>query len=387
MSLTKWLHHKQDKYEPQQMATHCWWRSAAKFDECGKLKSEAPQNLSKVTPRLKVLREMERLALVAPEGLDELRHKLFAYRSGDFYVPTGGFEKEEMEIPPVNTILLVGFHNAGKSSLVNLMYSVLGRSGLIPFAKTPSGGDLDETTLFMEEHNVLRLMRSGFCVYDTRGFDYDRVGESVVELSDWVTEGVHHKQVSLRPGDSSELAREELEDGPLFRPISKFSKRRVNCVMVVVNVSEICKAFKAGDKKPLEATKELFCSPALRNCNDNPILILTHGDKLSTEDRIDFRLKICDYLGVSETTGVYDIVCLTGYGFLADESDPVTAYSLTEAVYRALVISDRSHLPKKNFQDWALICLAWLMCFLGALFALLSQFFSRLGQKQKLMTL
>ena len=121
------------------MATHCWWRSAAKFDECGKMKSEAPQNLSKVTPRLKVLREMERLALVAPEGLDELRHKLFAYRSGDFYVPTGGFEKEEMEIPPVNTILLVGFHNAGKSSLVNLMYSVLGRSGLIPFAKTPSG--------------------------------------------------------------------------------------------------------------------------------------------------------------------------------------------------------------------------------------------------------
>lgn len=44
-----------------------------------------------------------------------------------------------MDIPPVNTILLVGFHNAGKSSLVNLMYSVLGRSGLVPFAKTTSG--------------------------------------------------------------------------------------------------------------------------------------------------------------------------------------------------------------------------------------------------------
>lgn len=42
-------------------------------------------------------------------------------------------------IPPVNTILLVGFHNAGKRSLVNLMYSVLGRSGLIPFAQTSSG--------------------------------------------------------------------------------------------------------------------------------------------------------------------------------------------------------------------------------------------------------
>lgn len=123
-------------YESQPIAGHCWWRSAAKFDECANL---GIQNLSKVTPRLKVLREMERLALVAPEGLDELRQKLFNYRCGDFWVPTGGIKKEEMDIPPLNTILLVGFHNAGKSSLVNLMYSVLGRSGLIPFAETSSG--------------------------------------------------------------------------------------------------------------------------------------------------------------------------------------------------------------------------------------------------------
>lgn len=66
--------------------------------------------------------------------------------------------------------------------------------------------------------------------------------------------------------------------------------------------------------------------------DENPILILTHGDKLSMEDRIDSRLKICEHLGISETAGVYDIVCLTEYGFLADEIDPVTAYALTEAV-------------------------------------------------------
>ncbi|KAH7836377.1 hypothetical protein Vadar_000517 [Vaccinium darrowii] len=80
-------------YESQPMAGHCWWRSAAKFDECANL---GIQNLSKVTPRLKVLREMERLALVALEGLDELRQKLFNYRCGDFWVPTGGIKKEEM---------------------------------------------------------------------------------------------------------------------------------------------------------------------------------------------------------------------------------------------------------------------------------------------------
>ncbi|XP_059625624.1 uncharacterized protein LOC132268796 [Cornus florida] len=350
---------------------YCWWRSAAKFEECAVLKLEMPKNLSKITPRLKVLRELERLALIAPEGLDELRHKLFSYRSGDLWVPTGGIKKEEMDISPVNTILLVGFHNSGKSSLVNLMYSVLGRSGLIPFAQTSSGSASNYTTLFMEEHNVLRSMRSGFCIYDTRGFDYDRVSECLEELSEWMSEGVHHNQLCLRSGDNVEI--------PLLRCYSKFTNRRVNSVMVVANVAEIYKAFKAGDKKPLEAVGHLFCSPSLRISNENPILILTHGDKLSTEDRIDSRLKICEHVGVSETTGVYDIVCVTEYGFVADEFDPVTAYALTEAVYRALLISDRGQLPKRNYQDWTMLLLSWLMCSIGVFFAFLAQVFSKLG--------
>lgn len=115
--------------------------------------------------------------------------------------------------------------------------------------------------------------------------------------------------------------------------------------------------------------------------DENLILILTHGDELSIEDRIESRLKVCEHLDISEATGVYDIVCLTEYGYLADESDPVTAYALTESVYRALLISDRSHLPKKNFQDWALLVLSWLMCLIGAFFALLASFFSTLGRK------
>lgn len=128
---------EEDEYELSR-SVYCWWRSAANFDECVKLKYDLP-NISILTPRLKVLREMERLALIAPEGLNELRHKLQMYRSGDFWVPTGGFSKEEMDIPATITILLVGFTGSGKSSLVNLMYSVLGRSGIIPFAQTSLG--------------------------------------------------------------------------------------------------------------------------------------------------------------------------------------------------------------------------------------------------------
>lgn len=127
----------EDEYYSSRMVCH-WWRSSAKFDECVKLKLDIP-DVSRLTPRLRVLREMERLALIAPEGLNELRHKLLNYSSGDFWVPTGGIKKEEMDIPPVITILLLGFSGSGKSSLINLMYSILSRSGLLLFAQTSSG--------------------------------------------------------------------------------------------------------------------------------------------------------------------------------------------------------------------------------------------------------
>lgn len=107
---------------------------------------------------------------------------------------------------------------------------------------------------------MLRSMRSGFCVHDTRGFDYDKVNECVEELSEWVTDGIHHKQLHLRREDSL-LATEDLEV-PLFNSFAKFARRRVNCVMVLANVSEIYKALKAGDKKPVDAVKDLFCSLA-----------------------------------------------------------------------------------------------------------------------------
>lgn len=134
---------------------YCWWRSAAKYDEYVKLKFEGGlPDVSRLTTRMRVFKELERLALVSSGststreyhyhysegGVNELRHKLLTYRSGDFWMPIGGISKEKMDIPPAATILLVGFSASGKSSLVNLIYSVLGRSGLIPFAQTSSSG-------------------------------------------------------------------------------------------------------------------------------------------------------------------------------------------------------------------------------------------------------
>lgn len=109
--------------------------------------------------------------------------------------------------------------------------------------------------------------------------------------------------------------------------------------------------------------------------------MLTHGDVLTMEERLEGRVKICQFLGISETTGAYDIACLTETGILADESDPVTAYSLTEAIYRALLFSDRTHPPKKCFNDYFFVCLTCLLYWVSAFFAFLGACFSMIGSK------
>lgn len=111
----------------EQESPFCWWKSVPEY-----------KSLTSSSLMLKVLREMERLCMVSEHGVDELKHKLMVYKSGDFWLPIGGINKEDMEIPPVITVLLVGLTASGKSSLVNLMYSVLGISGLIPFSQTSS---------------------------------------------------------------------------------------------------------------------------------------------------------------------------------------------------------------------------------------------------------
>ncbi|KAJ6686662.1 INTERFERON-INDUCED PROTEIN 44 [Salix purpurea] len=149
--------------------------------------------------------------------------------------------------------------------------------------------------MYMEEHNVMRLLQGGFCVYDSRGFSYGKIGDALEELSSWMSDGVRHNQLCLRSGDDV-LLEDDSETAGL-RSSSKFVQRTVDFSMVVVNMAEVYKALKGSDSKPLEATRELFHSPALRNCK---------------------------------------------------ESDPATAYAVTDAVYRALLISDRRHFPQKK---------------------------------------
>ncbi|EHA8590923.1 hypothetical protein COCNU_scaffold027584G000020 [Cocos nucifera] len=362
-----------------------WWRSRAEFDDRGRPEVFASRTSAGLTPRLRVVWELERLAVVAHESLDNLRHKLLTYRAGDLWFPTGGIPKQETEIPPVITILLLGFAGSGKSSLINLMYSVFGRSGFVPFAHTASPAGKDGRTQYLEEHNVLRSMRNGFCVFDSRGLDYDLVAEGLVEVAEWMEDGVRHRQpcrgaalpepVSAGPSSVSSSA---------TAAAKRFVRRRVNCAMVVADLSELHRSLVSGDLRRLEATRKLFHSLSINNhCNESPILVLTHGDELTAEERIETRVRVCDYLGVSETAGVYDVVCVNEHGLLVDEMDPVIAYAVAEAVYRAVLLADKGHPSKPNIKDWLILVLSWSMCTLAAFLAFLSACCSKIAKASR----
>ncbi|KAF5183432.1 hypothetical protein FRX31_026982, partial [Thalictrum thalictroides] len=116
------------------------------------------------------------------------------------------------------------------------------RSGLIPFAQT-SKKSSNYTTMFMEEHNVLRSVRSGFCVYDSMGLDYNQVDEGIDEFTEWMVDGIYHHQLCCRSEDGvfrSQASMESSKDSPLLT--LGFKRRQVNYALVVANLAEIYKA-------------------------------------------------------------------------------------------------------------------------------------------------
>ncbi|CAL9060656.1 unnamed protein product [Musa banksii] len=371
-----------DASEASAALANCWWRSLIEFDgdsEGGRTEAAAGSRGAVASPRVRVLRELERLAAAANVSLDDIRHKLLTYNAGDLWLPAGGIPKHETDIPPVITILLLGLAGTGKTALVDLMYCVLGRAGFLPFAQSiPLAGSNDGRTQCLEEHNVLRSMRSGFCIFDSRGLDCDRMADGLEEVADWMTEGVRHGQPcrGANPPDAPAPA-----SAP---PATRFLRRRVNCPVVVANLYELHHSLLSGDPRPLEATRDLFHYPPIKiNPTDSPILVLTHGDELSPEERIQARVKTCEYLGVSETNGVYDISCLNEYGTAVDEMDPATSYAVAEAIFRALVVADRTHPAKASIKEWLLVVITWAMCALSTFFAFLSCCCSKLAKANR----
>ena len=77
--------------------------------------------------------------------------------------------------------------------------------------------------------------------------------------SEWMEEGVRHCQLCHSSGKI------EASTSASSAAVKRFVRKQVNCVMVVVSVSEICRSLMAGDFRPLQATRELFHAPSINS--------------------------------------------------------------------------------------------------------------------------
>ncbi|KAG6428325.1 hypothetical protein SASPL_112576 [Salvia splendens] len=187
--------------------------------------------ISKSTPRIKLLIEMERLGLIGSAGLNDLRHKILSYRAGDFCLPIGGIERERERER--------GYGNP--TSHHNLAHWL----------------DCLWQKLFHQSHEwVLRVRHAGV--------DQNHMEEGLEEVSTWMTDGVRHHQPCKRAGDENIKGLIQLSESMEFTN-SRYINRKVNLVMVVTDLSEIHRAFKSGDLEPIVALRTLFHFPPIKN--------------------------------------------------------------------------------------------------------------------------
>ncbi|XP_019178291.1 PREDICTED: uncharacterized protein LOC109173507 [Ipomoea nil] len=104
-----------------------------------------------------------------------------------------------------------------------------------------------------------------------------------------MSDGVRHNQPCCRGSDADRGigVYGEMIMESMGRCAKSYCKRRVNCVLVVADMEEACKDFSSGDLKHVEAIKMIFHSPSIRRSNENPMLILTHGDMLTAKERVE----------------------------------------------------------------------------------------------------
>lgn len=275
--------------------------------------------------------------------LKDMRDKIKSYRPGDGLYEVGGISRAGFTIPEVTTLLIVGPSGAGKSSLINNMIRVLDNvtSGL---DRAQIYGEMGNGSLFLQEYFLYKDAKH-FCVFDSRGFSDNNVGEDLDVIKKWMTEGICHGEAVCRPSDSK-MIREALEGRGREGHSNWTVKRRVDFVMFVVNAVSVDSMRESHELLALENLATLFKSPFLSFKDDRPVVVMTHGDQLSPKDRVRTRIFIEELFGVSALDQIFDISCFSERSLNPGDVDLVNDLILLNMLDFSLERADRN-LPYK----------------------------------------
>lgn len=277
------------------------------------------------------------------ESLKDMRDKIKSYRPGDGLYEVGGISRADFAIPEVTTLLIVGPSGAGKSSLINNMIRVLDNvtSGL---DRAQTYVEMGNGSLFLQEYFLYKDAKH-FCVFDSRGFSDNNIGEDLDVIKKWMTDGICHGEAVCRPSDS-EMIREAFEGRGRQWHSNWTVKRRVDFVMFVVNAVSVDSMRENHELLALENLATLYKSPFLSFKDDRPVVVMTHGDQLSPKDRVRTRIFIGELFGVSALDQIFDISCFSERSVNPGDVDLVNDLVLLNMLDFSLERVDRN-LPYK----------------------------------------
>uniref|UniRef100_A0A1D1Z9N4 Urease accessory protein UreG n=1 Tax=Anthurium amnicola TaxID=1678845 RepID=A0A1D1Z9N4_9ARAE len=284
-----------------------------------------------------------RLALIE-EAKDAIRR----YTPGKWIERVGGTTPSKYRVPSTTTLLLVGPRGSGKSALVNRISRFLEDDTFLPDrAQVSHNLYTTEGTYFLKEYMIPRDSTS-FCVYDTRGLS-EVASENLDILKRWMSEGVRHEEMVLRDSDLRTV-KSKIKAMAHDMLCSHFVRRRVNFVIFVVNGISVLKAINSLRTNYTDMLLETFNYPFMSFKDNKPVVVVTHGDLLSFQERALVCTHLGELLGVPANKQIFDVPdlnCPTAKLAMVD----LLRYSLEQSD-RNLPLASQYVLEVTKLQKW-----------------------------------
>nr|TKW28126.1 hypothetical protein SEVIR_3G332000v2 [Setaria viridis] len=201
----------------------------------------------------------------------EAKEFIRRYEPGDCTEGAGDAKAGDYVLPEITTLLLVGPRGAGKSTLVNQITRVFDKDDepSAPDRAQVSGSSKSKGTVFLREYPFPRNS-TAICIYDTQSLS-SNPQKNFKTLQKWMTKGISHGEIATG---------------------------KVNIVIFVVDGVSILQAIESNTKDYIDILRETFMYPFLSIGDDKPVVVVTHGDRLSILQRARVQNELVDLLGI-----------------------------------------------------------------------------------------
>uniref|UniRef100_A0ACD5TPQ7 Uncharacterized protein n=1 Tax=Avena sativa TaxID=4498 RepID=A0ACD5TPQ7_AVESA len=235
---------------------------------------------------------------VQDRSLREAKELIRRYKPGDWIEGVGSTKAAgDYVLPDITTLLLVGPRGAGKSTLVNRITQVFDKDDdqFAPERAQVSYNSKSEGTCFAQEYKIPRNS-DGICIYDTRSLSKNPEKDFKI-LQRWMTKGISHGEMVMWDTDDGAKI-ENLKSMGRQYSFLPCKTRKVNFVIFVVDGISILRSLDDDKKGYMDMLHQTFMNPFLSFGDDKPAVVVTHGDRLSFQQRSYVQNEMAETLAI-----------------------------------------------------------------------------------------